>query len=199
VRDEIKKRHPEIKVICVVQDASVKVDWAGFMDQLKDLHITVLINNLGTPSPIPYNAIEAATDEQIESVIRVNTIFPAQLTRNLVPTLIKNSPSLILTMCSASTYTPCGFLGIYAGSKAFDLTWSKALYNEMGLLKRNVDCKAVMTGVVSTHGHSVPTSAFIPSAEVYAKSMLARAGSSGPVYCGWWRHWWQVRFIGCSC
>ena len=190
VKAEINKRHPDVTVVCIAQDASLKVDWPQFMKQIADLNITVLVNNVGTS--IPLNTLETATDEQIEGVMRINTIFPTQLTRNLLPSLIKNSPSLILTMCSASCYAPIAFLGVYCGTKASNLAWSESLYNELRLMKRDVDCKAVMTGEVSSYGYNIPVSAFAPAADDYAKSLLSRAGSSGPVYNGYWRHTIQV-------
>jgi len=195
VREEIKERYPDVTVVCLGQDASTKVDWPGFMDQITDLNITVLVNNVGTYQPVPCNTLDMATDEQIEQVVHTNTIFPFQLTRNLLPTLIKNSPSLILTMCSAATYMPMPFLGVYCGTKSSNLAWAEALCYELRLMKKDVTCKAVMTGKVSSFGFNVPTGPLIPTAQVYAKSMLARANHPGPVYNGYWRHTLQVMSV----
>ncbi|KIM26338.1 hypothetical protein M408DRAFT_25533 [Serendipita vermifera MAFF 305830] len=200
VKEEIHKLYPGTRVVCLAQDAAVKVDWPHLLNQVKDLNITVLVNNVGTSSPfLPFDSLEKSEDDQIEAVIRVNTIFPTQITRNLLPTLMNNSPSLILNICSGSTYAPMAFLGIYCGSKASNLAWSQSLRNELRLLKRDVECKAVMTGNVATNGNSIPVDTFVPSAKVYAKSLLARADSSGPVYNGYWRHTPQLlicQFLG---
>ena len=195
VREEIKKRYPDVTVVCLGQDASAKVDWPGFMDQITDLNITVLVNNVGTSLPLPFNTLDMAMDEQIEQVVHTNTIFPIQLTRNILPTLIKNSPSLILTMCSASTYSPLPFLGVYCGTKASNLVWAESLYHELRLMKKDVACKAVMTGEVSSFGYNVLPGPFTPTAQVYARSMLARANTPGPVYYGYWRHSLQVMSV----
>jgi 17beta-estradiol 17-dehydrogenase / very-long-chain 3-oxoacyl-CoA reductase len=192
VKEEMIQKHPDIEVICIAQDASVQFDWSELMDQLKGRRITVLINNVAVALPVPFNVLEAAPDDAIEATIRVNTIFPTQLTRNLLPTLIENSPSIILNICSGSIYVPPPFISIYTGTKAYNLIWSKALYNELRLLRRDVACKAVMTAAVQSEGNTIPTSTFVPTSQEYARSLLARAGSSGPMYNGYWRHTIQV-------
>jgi len=109
--------------------------------------------------------------------MRVNKIFPTQLTRNLLPGLIKNSPSLIVNMCSGSSYAPIAFLGVYCGTKASNLAWSESLYNKLRLMKRDVECKAAMTGEVSSYGYNVRVAAvFAPAlrASPEAMSTLSR-------------------------
>ncbi|PVF97239.1 NAD(P)-binding protein [Serendipita vermifera] len=191
---EILKLYPNVTVVSLAQDAGVPVDWPKFMEQLSGLNITVLINNVGASAPVPFQPLDKVSPDAIGCSVHINTIFPTQLTAKLLPTLIENSPSLILNICSGSTYVPCGFITVYCGSKAFNLIWSKALYNELKLLRRDVKCKAVMTGSVSTEGHSIPEGTFVPSAAEYARSTLARANSSGPEYVGWARH--RIQLIG---
>jgi len=188
VREEILKVHPAVSIVCLVQDAAEKADWPQLMKQIEGLNVTVLINNIGTQDPLPVNKLEVATDEQIETVIRVNTIFPTQLTRNLLPTLTKNSPSLILTASSATVYVAPAFLSVYAGTKASNQVWAHALSNELTLLKVDVTCKVVMTGPVQSDWYNRPAGASQPTSKDYAKSFLARAGSSGYMYNGWWAH-----------
>jgi 17beta-estradiol 17-dehydrogenase / very-long-chain 3-oxoacyl-CoA reductase len=188
VRAEILKEHSETTVVCLEHDAGEKTDWPQLMKQVEGLNITILINNVGSSRPCPFNSLEAATDEQIETVIRVNTIFPTQITRNLLPTLLKNTPSLILNLTSAGIQFPPPFISVYCGTKAYDVIWSQALTNEMQYLNRDVTVKAVMTAEVQSESYDRPTQAFRPTAKVYAQSLLARADSSGAVYNGWWRH-----------
>lgn len=192
VKEALMAKHPDVEVVCIAQDAAARVDWPQFMEQLKGLRITVLINNVAMSLPVPFNALETASEDAIEQTIRVNAIFPSQLTKNVLPILVENSPSIILNLCSAAIYAPPPFIPIYTGTKGYNLIWSKALHNELHLLKRDVACKAVMTGSVQSDGNSVPTGTFVPSSTDYARSLLARANSSGPVYNGYWRHTLQV-------
>ncbi|KAG8853184.1 hypothetical protein FRB91_005332 [Serendipita sp. 411] len=199
VQEEILKRNPGVSVLCLAQDAGIPVDWTRVMEQLKPLNITVLINNVGTSAPVPFNVLDKATDDAIETVIRVNTIFPTQITRNLLPQLVSSGPSLILNICSGSTYAPMGFLSVYCGGKSYNLTWSKSLYNELRMLRRPVDCKAVMTGNVQSHGNDQGVGLFTPDSDTYARSLLKRVNISGPLYYGYRRHALQaipVQMIG---
>lgn len=50
--------------------------------------------------------------------------------------------------------------------KAYSLVWSQALYHELKLLKRDAECKAVMTENIQTYGHNVRTTLVTPTAEV---------------------------------
>lgn len=197
VREELLKEHPEVTVVCLVHDAAQKADWPVLMKTIEGLNITVLINNIGVSNLIPMNSFECATDEQVETIIRVNTIFPTQITRNILPTLIKNVPSLILNVTSGAALVFPPLLSVYAGTKSSNMAWSRALSNELLLLKRDVACKAVMTGPVQSDGYDRPTNAFTPSSKEYAASMLARAGSSGPIYAGLWRQSLQVSLALC--
>lgn len=164
-RNEFAFKYPQITVKMLVQDSSVVVDWLNLIKHVEGLNITVLINNVGA-SPTPFKPLDIISDDVIEKCIRVNSIFPTQFTRNLLPTLIERSPSLILDICSASNCARSGFITVYCGSKAYSLVWSQALYHELKLLKRDVECKAVMTENIQTYGHNVRTTLVTPTAEV---------------------------------
>src|ERR1700761_2093373 len=115
---EIEATRPGVQVICLAHDAGEAVDnWSKFLQPVAGLNITVLVNNVGTSCPL--TSLDRLTDKEIDWCIRVNSTFPTQLTRNLLPSLIQNSPSLILNICSAATMLPFGFLTIYAGSKTY--------------------------------------------------------------------------------
>jgi 17beta-estradiol 17-dehydrogenase / very-long-chain 3-oxoacyl-CoA reductase len=194
IQNNILTQTPGIRVICAAQDSSVAVNWDQFMEPLKDLNITVLINNVGVAgvNGCGFNALEKASCEAIEQNIRINAIFPTQLTRNLLPILSTNSPSLILNLTSASLWTKPPFLSVYTGTKGYNLAWSQCLRHELRMLQKEVECKAVMTGAVRTTGYSIPENFWTPNADDYAESMLARAGSSAPVFYGSWKHQIQV-------
>lgn len=160
--------------------------WSQLLEPVNNLRITILINNLGL-NAAPFNSFERQTEEQIETNIRINNIFPTQLTKNLLPILIANSPALILNIGSHAELAPPPLLTVYSAVKSYARTWSIGLRNELRLLGRDVECKLVMTGGVSSGlGRAVTLTR--PSAEHYAQSLLARAGSGGPVYNGYWGH-----------
>lgn len=195
VQNEIMLQTPGVHVICAPQDSSAEVNWDEFMEPLKNLNITVLINNVGVSAinGCGFNALERASCQAIEQNIRINAIFPTQLTRNLLPALSVNSPSLILNLTSASVWTKPPLISVYTGTKAYNLMWSECLRNELRLLGKDIECKAIMTGAVSTTGYSIAENFWTPNSDTYAESMLARAGASGPMYYGIWKHQLQVQ------
>jgi 17beta-estradiol 17-dehydrogenase / very-long-chain 3-oxoacyl-CoA reductase len=168
VQQEILTRYPGIQVVCIAHDASKTVsNWNKLLEPVNNIHITVLINNLGV-NVSPYNSFERQTDEQIEESIRVNNIFPTQLTKHILPILVVNSPALILNIGSGAELAPPPLLTVYSAAKSYVRTWSTGLRNELRLLGRDVECKLVMTSGV-TSGLNRPETLFRPSAEHYAR------------------------------
>jgi 17beta-estradiol 17-dehydrogenase / very-long-chain 3-oxoacyl-CoA reductase len=191
VQQEILTLHPGIQVVCIAHDASKAVsNWDKLLEPINNLRITILINNLGV-TVAPYNSFERQTDEQIEESIRINNIFPTQLTKHILPILVVNSPALILNIGSGAELAPPPLITVYSATKSYVRTWSTGLRNELRLLGHDVECKLVMTSGV-TSGLNRPETFFRPSAEHYARSLLARAGSNGPVYNGYWGHTLKV-------
>ena len=108
-----------------MHSSSVRVDWSEFMAQVEGRRITVLINNVATTFPVSYNPLEAITEDGIEATIRVNSIFPSQLTRQLLPTLMEKSPSFIEEIYRFSMR--CAWIG----PVRINLTSSTILYSRL--------------------------------------------------------------------
>jgi 17beta-estradiol 17-dehydrogenase / very-long-chain 3-oxoacyl-CoA reductase len=70
--------------------------------------------------------------------------FPTQITRALLPHLIKNAPGLILNISSFAALYPSPRLSVYAGSKAFNLAWSASLKAEMRAEEKDVDVLGIV-------------------------------------------------------
>jgi len=69
-----------------------------FVAEIKDLHITILVNNIdGLPLKGSFfKPFMEYTMEEIDDTIYLNSRFMARLTRVLLPILVRNGPSLIL-------------------------------------------------------------------------------------------------------
>ena len=189
--------HPARRVVCLAHDCTKPADWDALLAPLAGLRLTLLINNVATSPPL--TAFASLSDDQIEGTARANALFPAQLARRLLPALPAAAPALVLNMCSASTRVPMPCLAPYIASKAYLDLWARSLRVELLMLHWDVECKVVNTGEVSSSGHAVPTGFFTPTAAVYARSLLARAGMPGPAYDGYWRHGILVRHARCWC
>lgn len=189
VQRSILSRYPGIQVICAPQDASKSFDWAKFMRPLSRLNITVLINNVGISGGCGYTSLDRTTDERIEATVRVNAIFPTQLTRNLLPILSsRGGPSIILNLSSVATIMNPAFLTVYTATKGYNLSFSKSLRNELRTLHKDVESQAVVAGSVQTGSYTIPTGFFVATADEYARYMLSSVGGGSAIVNGWWRH-----------
>lgn len=132
-------------VVIICADASQRIeDWATLLAPLKELHVTILINNVGISQAGAYFPIDRVSDEDIYTLIHTNDIFPTLLTKNMLPKLIAHSPSLILNIGSVAGIYGVPLLSVYSGTKAYNLSFSRAVRNDLRLLGHNdVECKAV--------------------------------------------------------
>jgi short-subunit dehydrogenase len=165
------------------------------IDVVKEFHVTILINCLGIVGDGAYKPFEEEMDDSIQAVINANVLFPTLLTRHLLPQLRQAASSLILNLSSAVTIANLPFLfSFYVGSKAYNLAFSHALFNEMKYLKTNVHVLVVLVGNVNSAANKSPVSFFCLSTMDYAETLLERVNQKGPVITGNWQHGLQFKF-----
>lgn len=88
----------------------------------------ILINNAGYGL---WGAFETLSlDEQL-NMLQLNITFPLKIVYRLLPLLKKNTPSYILNVASLASYQAVPYLGVYAASKSFLLSFSRALRLEL--------------------------------------------------------------------
>lgn len=166
-----------------------KLDFEALAAQLKDLHLTVLVNNAGGGPVDPmFASLVDSPELRITNTVAVNGLFPIHLTRVLLPQLAANGPSLVLNVSSLSD---SGFplIAPYSSSKAFLLAWAKAARLELALDGQSdkVEMLTVRVGKVTDVSliRQAP-SLFVPPSHVIAKSCLSRVGKgSGNVIAHW--------------
>jgi short-subunit dehydrogenase len=103
-------------------DAAKKV--AEFCDKLP---VSVLVNNAGYGL---WGNFEESGIEQQLNMLQVNINAVVELTHYLLPQL-KQQPSYILNVSSTAAYQAVPTLAVYAASKAFVLSFSRALRVEL--------------------------------------------------------------------
>ena len=92
------------------------------------LNIKYLINNAGVLSR---GSFDSLTPDFITKQIEVNVLAPTMLTHLLIDDLKQNSPSGILNVGSLAGYFPLVKKQVYCGTKAYILSFSKALRKEL--------------------------------------------------------------------
>lgn len=124
---ELRKEHGE-KVIPISIDLS---DVEG-LGQIKDMleknktHVEYLINNAGLAKMGKYDDFSI---EEIDKTINVNCKVPVILSQICIPYMGKGSK--ILNVSSASAFQPNPYINLYAASKAFERSYSRALNVEL--------------------------------------------------------------------
>lgn len=124
---ELRKEQGE-RVIPISIDLS---DMQG-LEQIKDMleekkpQVAYLINNAGLAKIGRYNDFSI---EEIDKTINVNCKAPVVLAQLCIPYMEKGSR--ILNISSASAFQPNPYINLYAASKAFERSYSRALNVEL--------------------------------------------------------------------
>jgi len=193
LKTQLSKTYPGVSFRTVIADAFQsgpetlkQID--AIVDSLQDIHLTILINNVGgSPVKPMYVTFERDPPANIDGLINLNSRFQVQLTSAVLPLLLRHKgPGLILNMGSMAAFgTP--WLSIYSASKAFDMTWSQSLAREMKAEGRKIEVLGIQTGKVTSVSHSkTPPTLMEPDARTFAAASLDRAGCGEEVVAGYW-------------
>ena len=90
--------------------------------------VDLLINNAGFGVRGPYAETDWTRDA---SLLQVNIVALAQLTKLFLPDMVRRRSGRILNVASTAAYVPGPFMAVYYASKAFVLSFSEALSNEV--------------------------------------------------------------------
>lgn len=93
-----------------------------------DLGIDVLINNAGFGMQGNFWKIPVETHRQM---MQLNMITLTELTQLILPEMIRRGQGRILNVASTAAFQPGPFLAVYYATKAFVLSFSEALANEL--------------------------------------------------------------------
>ncbi|MCJ1449608.1 MAG: hypothetical protein MMC23_010130 [Stictis urceolatum] len=208
VRSDILANYPGVKVCNLVLDVTKSQDLRKDVESalaglgtLLDGPITVLVNCLGgnQPLPEPFMAFGSISPIDIDAVIDLNVRFPTHLTHVLLPSLSRDTPSLVLNIGGHAGILPMPYLNVYGAGKAFTLALSKGLAREMMMESRQIKVLNIHTGkVTSTSLFTAAGTLFEPSSRKFAESTLGKVASRRLVVCGYWPHalqLWMVEWI----
>lgn len=147
--------------------------------------IDLLVNNAGYGQMGPLAELPA---DKMHMQIETNLLGPAELTRLVIPSMMKQKKGTIVNISSISGVMPSAFSGAYCASKAAMTAWSETLRMELapfGIRVTTVQPGAIQSdfGQVATRNLAFDTdhSAFRPIGEYILKRAMVsqeRATSS---------------------
>lgn len=108
--------------------------------------VSVLVNNAGYGLS---GSFEKYSIREHEEMLQVNILTLTKLTRLFLPDLLKQPAAYILNIGSTASYQAVPLLTAYAASKAYVLSFSRGLYQELKNTSVSVTC--ICPGPTDTH------------------------------------------------
>jgi len=164
LKNEISKKY-NVAVEAIVLDLSKEQAPAELAQNitLKNYRLNALINNAGYG--LWGNFCELKLDEQMD-MCRLNMDAVTKLCHLLIPNLLKANQSYILNISSTAAYQAVPTLAIYSATKAYILSFTRALRFELKNTSVSVSC--LSPGPVDTaFAHRAGMDAFSKMAEKF--------------------------------
>jgi uncharacterized protein len=127
--ERLESEH-RVKTLVLAKDLSK----ASAVDEIYEevtaasMHVDVLVNNAGFPVFGPFNE----TDLQVElEMLQVNVIALTALTKLFLKAMVERRAGRILNLASTAAFLPGPLMAVYYASKAYVLSFSQALSNEL--------------------------------------------------------------------
>lgn len=110
-----------------------------------DTSITALINNAGVGAPT--GLLDAHVD-RLEAMIDLNVTSLVRLTYAVLPGFLERGGGAIINIASVLGIVPELLNGVYGGTKAFVIAFSRSLHKEFG--EKNIRVQVVLPGATAT-------------------------------------------------
>ena len=110
-----------------------------------DRTISVLVNNAGLGATAPLLESDMA---RMDEMIALNVVALTRLTYAVVPGLVERGGGTVINIGSIVGIAPELLNGVYGGSKAYVMAFTRSLHHE--LADRNVRVQAVLPGATAT-------------------------------------------------
>ncbi len=129
VADALAEKH-HVQATVVPCDLGVPGGGAALVDELKRLGIAVdvLVNNAGFGDIGPF--ADSDLSKQL-GMVDLNVRAVVELTRMLLPAMVAAKRGGVLNTASTAAYQPGPFMAVYYASKAFVLSFTEALNDEL--------------------------------------------------------------------
>jgi len=143
----------------------------------RDLQVDVLVNNAGFGTRGPF--AETDPDQQVD-MVQVNVTTLTHLTRLLLPGMLERDRGGVLNVASTAAFQPGPNMSVYYATKAYVLSFSEGLAEEVAGRGVSVTCLApgpTRTAFVDKAG--MGETALFRFAEPMTAETVAQAGHDG--------------------
>jgi short-subunit dehydrogenase len=134
----------------LVADLATSAGIEALLERARSLDVELLVNNAGVAV---YGPFASAPAERERGLVRLNVEAIVALTRGLLPQMLARGRGGVINVASQMAFQPMPYFAAYAASKAFVLSFSEALAEE--LRDSGVGVTAVAPGFISTEFTSV--------------------------------------------
>ncbi len=147
--EKLKEENKSNNLFTYVVDISKEDSIAAFKEEYFKNHpnVDILINNAGIIQPFIH--VDKLGKNIIHKVMDVNFYGPLELTRAVLPELLKRPEAHIVNISSMGGFFPFPGQTIYGASKAALKLFTEGLYAE--LLDTNVHVTVVFPGAIATN------------------------------------------------
>ena len=127
-----------VTVKTIVLDLALPVAPKFLYDQLQRENITIdiLINNAGFGA---FGEFAAMPEEEILGQIHLNITALTHLTRLFLPAMLQRHAGRIMNVASTAAFQPGPLMAVYYATKAYVLSFSEAIANEVRNIRRHRD------------------------------------------------------------
>lgn len=148
LKSELESKH-DVTVKCIAMDLTDPDAPQQLFDQLKaeDIQIDYLMNNAGFGGHGNFHEREWNADK---SMIQLNVMTLTELTRRFLPEMVARKTGKILNTASTAAFLPGPLQAVYYATKAYVLSFSQAIAEELRNEKANVTVTALCPGPVAT-------------------------------------------------
>jgi len=126
--DRLRQAAATLKARVIARDLADPQSAQAIYDELASTRIDYLVNNAGFGLGGPFYS----TDRQTElDMIQVNVTSLVDLTKLFLPAMVARKSGRILNVSSTAAFQPGPLMAIYYASKAFVLSFSEAIAEEL--------------------------------------------------------------------
>ncbi|EDL45393.1 steroid dehydrogenase kik-i, putative [Plasmodium vivax] len=154
-------------------NANSFTSYRGIQEKIEKLDVGILINNVGAsyPHPLYFHEMDV---HLVEQLVNVNLLSSYYMTKLVLPGMMRKKKGLILyTSSGAATLQSSPLYAVYASVKEAICSFANSLSVELKEQNIQVQCHVPLFIVTKLSKIRKP-SAFVPTADAYAKSAIKR-------------------------